>query len=79
MKSRGNQTCARWLQSNRSQTESSCYGLEGHDFDFVGDGDGDGDGDSDGDGDGDGVVCSLFTLVMVDRSQNRKIIFSSLY
>ena len=35
MKSRGNQTCARWLQSNRSQTESSCYGLEGYDFEAL--------------------------------------------
>ena len=52
MKSRGNQTCARWLQSNRSQTESSCYGLEGHDFDFV------------GDGDGDGALCAMSSNVV---------------
>ena len=62
MKSRGNQTCARWLQSNRSQTESSCYGLEGHDFDFVGDGDGDGDGVGDGE-------FSNLTLSRMDNYQ----------
>ena len=41
------------------------------DDDDDGDGDGDGDGDDDGDDDDDGVVCSLFTLVIVARSQTK--------
>ena len=46
---------------------------EDADGDDDGDDDGDGDGDDygDGDDDDDGVVCSLFTLVMVDRSQTK--------